>query len=1397
MATTFTETTLSTTYKDDFRDSDNYHRILFNTGVGLQARELTQLQTILQKQIERFGNNVFKEGAVVKPGGINVNPAYEFIKLDETDPSHVMPTDVTTLVGKTVTGQTSSIVATILEAVAAAGSDPATLFVKYTNTATAQSGGDIVTQRMASNEIMDVSDGTDLKVKLSTLADPSTGSGTQVTALGGIYYARGNFVFTQDQSKIISKYTDNPTTDIGFKTVEETVTASDNNALYDNQGSVPNVSAPGADRYRITLTIAERSELGVNDNFVHVATIKEGAIYSAVQSTNSYNIPNKVVAKRIEENSGDYIVKPFTARFELDSESTHLLFNVSDGTAVVNGFRSVRPVPTTFRIKKPTATAIINNEPIGVSLGSFVTVAKGVGGSNGIPNVNEFELMNLRDTVDHGGSTIGSARIRAITEDDANLKVHLSHINLNSGQAFRNVKSIGTSTDNFLNITLDNSKAVLKQPYNKSGFFILPRTRPTAIADLSYTAQRKFSTLSANGAGVVTLSGLTTSGETYTQTDNFIFAKADSDITAASPTITLSGGGTGGTADFGTTSDVATIASSSNIELAGYVTKTQTTPKTKTLTTITLQNTVESDGSGFKTLNLRRADVYDVLSVVNSSDSNESLEGRFVLDNGQRSTHYAPGRLVVRDGQSAPSGNVTVTYRFFNPSASGDYFSVNSYAGQVDYDKIPDFRVSHNEKINLRDVIDFRSVADSAGSFTGSGATLLELPKDNTTVTADVTYNLATSAKLIIDKNSGLDFVFGEAGFTPSAPVTPDGSLPLYDIFMNPGLLNDSDVALSKYNFKRFTMKDIGKLEERIERLEDTTTLNLLETDTKYLQVLDSSGNDRTKSGFFVDAFKHHQGSETSVPSEYRAAIDFQNQAVRPMTKEEQLRLIYDSANSINTIKKGDNVYVKYDEATYVDQSTASKSIKINPFAVTIYDGTIILSPASDEWRDVERVPDKVIQGGSLISPVSMYHHNDHVSNWSGNKGNEAVNKVITTESILTLIDDRVIETILIHYMRARKVFFKADGLRPNTRVFTFLDGNNITSLTNGVGGHGGFQFYSDTDSDFGNTLRDITTHPNGSSTLVTDADGRVSGSFIVPNNDTTKIRTGAREFKILDISVDRRIDAGSVAATTYTAEGFLDTKQASYESTRVIVQPGHSFNYTEGENNDDKPVVVDWWDAGYDRSKEVRDLNNLYNSFKTTPTIDIYSALSPALDITNYNISVPTSRFGSRTINVKNFFDNNSNVQDNGVGTSMNNPDGYSHTDDQGYGVVCLLEDMMVMLNNKLSSVINVEVGDIVSGSIVTEVMKKHMRNSYYIINNELKITNDHPVLTNLGWKRTEEVNIGDYINSVKVETIDFIEKIVPTVYIGTADESFDVYCNNNIYTVHGQYKQLLKKAS
>jgi len=1204
MATTFTETTLSTTYKDDFRDSDNYHKILFNSGVGLQARELTQLQTILQNQISRFGDNIFKEGSVVKPGGVNINPQYEFIKLDETDPSQVLPADLNTLIGLTVEGQTSGVVATIIEAVASSGSDPATLYVKYTSTSSAQSSTDIVTKRMASNEILNVSNGDTLKVKLSTVADPSTGVGTQVTILGGIYYARSNFVLTQSQSKIISKYTDDPTTDIGFKAVEEVISASDNNALYDNQGTVPNVSAPGADRYRITLTIAERSEISVNENFIHIATVNNGVVYNAVEVENSYNFPAKHIAKRIFENSGDYIVKPFIINFEKDSENTHLLLNVSDGIVVVDGFRAARTFPTRLRIEKPTATTTINNEPTSVDYGSNVLVDVSVGGSantQGIPNFNEMELLNLRSAINHGGSSVGTARVSAITKSGTDLRMHLSSVIMNSGQAFRNVKSIGTSTDNYFNIKLENSKAVIKEPSNRKAFFVLPRNRPRSVTDLIYTAQRKFTGKSANSSGVITLDGLT-GGEVYTQTDDFVFAKADSDVAITSPTIDLSAN----TVDFGTSGPVATIANSSNIEYASYISKTQTTPKTKTLTTFNLINTVESDGNGFQTLNLKRADIFEIDEIVNAADSNESYSNRFILDNGQRSTAYLPGRLVVRKGQSAPTGNVFVKYKFFSPSSNGDYFSVNSYTGQVDYDKIPSYSFN-GSTIQLTDVLDFRSVADSAGNFGTTGSTMIELPKVDTTITADVTYHLAQSAKLSITNKAQLRYIVGENGFFPQPPDRQTGTLPLYDIRLNANTLNDSDVDVSKFNFKRFTMKDIGKLEQRVDKLEEMTTLSLLEVDTRHFEVLDSAGNNRTKAGFFVDDFRSHRGADLSVTAEYRASIDAKEHIMRPMTRDDSIRMIYDSAASTNTIKKGDNIYVKYDEEVYINQTTASSAIKINPFAVTIYDGTITLSPASDEWKDVERLPDLILQtGGTLFSPIPAYNFNDYVNEWCGTTNDNPNKKVVTDEAIHTLVEDRVIEKKSIPFMRSRKVFFKAEGLRPNTRVFPFLDGINISDLTNGAGGDSSFEFYSDNSVDFGNTLDRVTVHPDGATTLVTDANGRVSGSFIVPNNDQTQIKTGTKQFKLLDISVDNEENAGTIAFTPYTAEGVLTSKQAEYISTRIVMTQGQ-LNYQEGtggEGPDLKGKVYQrngvWKDEGYPTlTKAQRDAIEM-NRFQT-----------------------------------------------------------------------------------------------------------------------------------------------------------------------------------------------------
>ena len=244
MPTQLTDTLLSSTYKDDFKDSNNFHRILFNSGRALQARELTQMQTIIQREMERFGKNIFKEGAAVNPGGLLLNKRYEFIKLDTA--TNPLPTDATILasiVGSEFTGQTSQVKFVVLEVLQATSTDPATLYVRYTDTSSAVSGETSI--RVSPAENISSSAVTLTVQTTNTTTNPASGTGCRASVHGGDFFAQGHFINVQPQSILLSKYAKNPTKTVGFKVIEDVVSTQDDPALFDNQGASPNLSSPG------------------------------------------------------------------------------------------------------------------------------------------------------------------------------------------------------------------------------------------------------------------------------------------------------------------------------------------------------------------------------------------------------------------------------------------------------------------------------------------------------------------------------------------------------------------------------------------------------------------------------------------------------------------------------------------------------------------------------------------------------------------------------------------------------------------------------------------------------------------------------------------------------------------------------------------------------------------------------------------------------------------------------------------------------------------------------------------------------------------------------------------------------------------------------------------------
>lgn len=1185
MATKLSNTTFSTTYKDDFADSDQYQRILFNAGRALQARELTQSQTIIQKSIERFGSNIFMEGAAVQGGAIQT-VKHHSIKLDTT--TYSLPSNIQSIVGYEFTGTSPAIKFKVLYAYEestktdGSGNNPATLVVEYTDTSTGTSGTTPVK----------ISDGatftnSSLSLTLQAAAANSTGTASFVEVDNGTFFVKGQFVFQKAQVILVDKYDPNFTYDIGFKIIEEVVTSDDDDALYDNQGAVPNIAAPGADRYRIKLELRRSIDLTSSDNFIFLARFINGRITQQITKINGYNTIYDLMATRTKEESGNYTLNPIIAKFnDIAGNDSNLDLEISSGIAYVDGYRLELP-PSTIRLSKALDTQLENGQPVSARYGNYVL------GSNtankGIPNINTFAQVNLRSAVTHGGSTIGTARVRAIEEDNTATRYYLFDIQMNSGENFRNTRSFGTSSTDYVNVELEDGIAVLKSTSNNSLLFDLPKTRPTftstgGVSDVTMTIQKKFDIAydGSQASGQIDVDG---AGDLFTLPTTWVVSGQDSAVDP-SPTLTENVTAASYFVEPSTYPGSGTV----NYEVAAYIAlaASNVSERRKTLVsgvelTTAWPSGADSDGNGLAFIDLGFADVHEIQILSTVDSAGEDLTANFTFDNGQRDNFYAKSRLVAKPGVTIPTGNIFTRFKRFSHGA-GDYFTVNSYLNAISYEDIPDFTKSNGEIVNLRDVIDFRPVQATDGTYTGTGGIINPLPQNTATITADVEYYLPRKDKLVAQlqniNRSAIKFgkfkvVKGVSSFDPQTPKSPEGSLALYDISLEPYTLNKDDVELTFIKNKNYTMKDIGKLEDRLDDIVELTTLSLLENDTASITVLDSAGNPRTKAGFLADNFTNYAFSDTLNPS-YRASIDQGENELTPKFVENSVRILYDADNAGNTVTKvGDYLLLPYTESEFVNNNLATGILNINPSGFITNVGYITLSPSSDIWFETDYVPDIVIDKGDVTTTsgrVTVRSRRDSRYSWYGS------NKVITgTKVVRELINETILEKKFIPYMRSIKIHFKVRGLRPNTKHFAFF---GETLVSDWVREETSFTNFSDTTTDYGSSLTKATGHPDGSTDLVSDAQGEIIGSFVIPSTESLKFRTGDVIFKLLDISANKDEESTSSAFITFTSVGTLNISERTFESTRHVTLATAKRRELRSDDNDDPP---DSFDPGFD----------------------------------------------------------------------------------------------------------------------------------------------------------------------------------------------------------------------
>ena len=169
------------------------------------------------------------------------------------------------------------------------------------------------------------------------------------------------------------------------------------------------------------------------------------------------------------------------------------------------------------------------------------------------------------------------------------------------------------------------------------------------------------------------------------------------------------------------------------------------------------------------------------------------------------------------------------------------------------------------------------------------------------------------------------------------------------------------------------------------------------------------------------------------------------------------------------------------------------------------------------------------------------------------------VNRIASESTIRDVVGTKIVDLSVIPFMRSIEIQFKAEGLRPNTQYFPFFDKTNVSSFCREI-----TKFQPSNQRNVANAnageradgngiMQTGQAHSDGSSNLVSDAEGTIIGSFEVPNNVAMRFHTGKREFLLNDVNTPDMASNLSFARAIFESTGTLEHREEEVYITRVL----------------------------------------------------------------------------------------------------------------------------------------------------------------------------------------------------------------------------------------------------
>lgn len=345
------------------------------------------------------------------------------------------------------------------------------------------------------------------------------------------------------------------------------------------------------------------------------------------------------------------------------------------------------------------------------------------------------------------------------------------------------------------------------------------------------------------------------------------------------------------------------------------------------------------------------------------------VTNKYNFNNGQKDSHYDHAFISVKPRVAVPRGPLVVVFDWYDhiqgDTADGlGYFSVDSYPSAnttAGYSGIPGYINDEGNTIQLRDAIDFRPRRQNASN-TFPNYTLqgIRIPTPNENFEADYEYFIPRRDFIVLTGNrkAAVQSLQGVPALYPQNPRNAADNMVLYKLFIPPYTMSTENVSIEFVEHKRYTMRDIGVLETRIESLEYYQMLSLLEKATQDLTILDADGLERSKYGMLVDSFEGHGIGDVLNP-DYRCAMDKIGGALTCSMNTVEHKLYTNSYT--NTKKLGAVTTLDYTEVEAISQPLATKFLNVQPYAFAQFGGVFDVFPPFDIWIDTSVAPDVIL----------------------------------------------------------------------------------------------------------------------------------------------------------------------------------------------------------------------------------------------------------------------------------------------------------------------------------------------------------------------------------------------------------------------------------------------------